>query len=88
MTKEYRAKARNAAYEGMLAAQALIDEAVTERDMVIATSLYRCLNGLYWVLVEDEKREKRETRGGGPPHPSAPPAPTPSPQGEGSAGGN
>ena len=60
MTKEDRTKAINMSFEAMLFAQALMDEAVTPREKNIAEAIYEAHNAIYWILVE-EKRKERHT---------------------------
>ena len=42
----------------MLFAQALMDEAVTNREKNIAEAIYEAHNAIYWVLVGDRREGK------------------------------
>ena len=61
MTKEDRTKAINMSFEAMLFAQALMDEAVTDRQRNIAEALYRAHWAMYLVLQDELQKMKRES---------------------------
>ena len=73
MTREERTKAINMSFEAMLFAQDLMDEAQTPRQKGIAEALYEAHNALYWVLVEDRRREKQTAQDQQDPTSDSPP---------------
>lgn len=62
MNLDHIIPARNASYENMLKAQAMMDFAQTEQEKVISESLYRMNWAAYALLVELEKIEKKKQR--------------------------
>ena len=73
MNLDHIIPARNASYENMLTAQAMMDFAQTEQEKVIAESLYRMNWAAYSLLVELEKLEKKKQRQAAPqPEPAQP----------------
>ncbi len=60
MDRQLIAEARNHSYDGMIAAQHLQDRATTDRERMIADSLYYNYWASYNMLVELEKMEKRK----------------------------
>lgn len=61
MKKEYAVTARNACHEAMVAAQYMMDEAVTDRQRNIAEALYRAHWAMYLVLQDELQKMKRES---------------------------
>lgn len=53
MTKENFIRARNASYEAMLTAQAMMEGAVNPIQKNVAEAIYEAHNALYWILCDN-----------------------------------
>lgn len=59
MTEFDRIQARNASFEAMLKAQALMDEAVSSLEKDLARSLYNAHRAL-WLILSDKDRKGKQ----------------------------
>lgn len=60
MKKETQVFITNTAFDGMLSAQALKDEAVSNREKNIADMLYNLFWAIYQIMISDRKGNKDE----------------------------
>lgn len=60
MTKETQVIITNTAFDGMLSAQMLKDEAVSKREKNIADMLYNLFWAIYQIILSDRKGKKDE----------------------------
>ena len=60
MTKETQVFITNTAFDGMLSAQMLKDEAVSNREKNIADMLYNLFWAIYQIILSDRKGKKDE----------------------------
>lgn len=60
MTKETQVIITNTAFDGMLSAQMLKDEAVSNREKNIADMLYNLFWAIYQIILSDRKGKKDE----------------------------